>query len=611
MLPSSSPSNPSAAVAMAVAQALNTNARQSICLTGFMGSGKSTLGRKLAQVLGFRFVDTDQEIERQSGLSVAAFFAQHGEAAFREKEAEVLAQCLLRPRTVVATGGGTLANEANLQQALAHSVVCYLAMPVEELFERVIFSPKERPLVDVPNAKEAFMERFAAREPFYTQAPVQVATLGLKPYEATEALLHQLAGHLGVKDTPLPTRTLPQWSPTLQVRSQQPQRWAYPIYSGPHLLPNVGQLLQQERVLPAGGQVLVVSDDTVAPLYLPTVLQSLEAAGFKAHSHVLPAGEATKTLAQLEALYTTAYQHQLKRNDVCLALGGGVVGDITGLLAATFNRGCGFVQVPTTLLAQVDSSVGGKVAVNFGQAKNSIGAFYQPKLVVACGGVLGSLPPREALAGFAEVLKCGLLEHTALRGQLRGQKPLWALLQQAEPASYLAQAPLWVQRSCAIKAAVVGRDERETLPSHDPMGRISLNLGHTFAHAYEAHLGYDGRLLHGEAVALGLYHATLLAEALGLLQAASVAQVRHVLERMGYLALLAQPALAPLKELAELPRLLALMGHDKKVEQAGVVRFVLPTEQPTTALGSITVRSLGVAELHTLLQPVAAHLAGG
>ncbi|MDX2085991.1 MAG: 3-dehydroquinate synthase [Candidatus Melainabacteria bacterium] len=347
----------------------------------------------------------------------------------------------------------------------------------------------------------------------------------------------------------------------------------YPIWVGDSLLTNAGELLQS--VLPSASRLLVVCDAHTQPLFYERLQLSLQNAGFRVFCHVVGLGESVKCLSNVETLYGAAHAAGLNRQDAMLALGGGVVGDLTGFAAATYYRGVGFIQVPTTLLAQVDSSVGGKVGVNLKDVKNAIGAFYQPLAVISDRAVLAHLPRRELLAGLAEIVKYALIEQTAFADSRSVSPTLWDSLEQGASA-WLSQLPALVQRCCEIKQAVVRRDERESLS--DASGRMSLNLGHTFAHAYEALAGY-GTLLHGEAVALGLMDAVRVSLAQGLLLRESATRIQRLLQALE----LVYPKPPEATEAA----MLSVMRRDKKAT-ASAIRLILPTDP----LGVVTVSTV-------------------
>ena len=289
---------------------------------------------------------------------------------------------------------------------------------------------------------------------------------------------------------------------------------SYPIHIGTGLLDRADLLLSHIR----GRQVLIVSNSTVAPLYLERLRKTLS--GYVVAECILPDGEAFKDMAHLDLIFTTLLQHRFNRDCTLVALGGGVVGDMTGFAAAAYQRGVDFIQIPTTLLSQVDSSVGGKTGVNHALGKNMIGAFKQPNVVVIDTDVLSTLPDRELKAGIAEVIKYGLIRDLPFLEWLEGAIPR---LLARDPHS-LAEA---IRRSCENKAAVVAADELEQKDV-----RALLNLGHTFGHAIETGMGY-GVWLHGEAVATGMLMAADLSMRLGWIDEAAVTRTRDILIKAG------------------------------------------------------------------------------
>ncbi|MCU7921952.1 MAG: 3-dehydroquinate synthase [Candidatus Thiodiazotropha sp. (ex Dulcina madagascariensis)] len=324
---------------------------------------------------------------------------------------------------------------------------------------------------------------------------------------------------------------------------------SYPIFIGEGLHADAAYY----RKYAPGTQVMVVTNETVAPLYLDKTLQAL--AGYELRSCILPDGEAFKTLDVLNQVYTTLLEARFTRKCTLVALGGGVIGDMTGFAAATYQRGVHFIQVPTTLLSQVDSSVGGKTGVNHRLGKNMIGAFYQPRLVLADTTTLNTLDERQFSSGLAEVIKYGLIVDAEFFDWL--EEKMDALL--ARDPRCLAYA---IQRSCRCKADVVEADEKEAGQ------RALLNLGHTFGHAIETGMGY-GEWLHGEAVAAGMCMAADLSRRLGWLSSEAFERIRALIER-------ARLPTAPPAELSS-DRFLELMAVDKKVLD-GRLRLVLLKE---------------------------------
>lgn len=322
---------------------------------------------------------------------------------------------------------------------------------------------------------------------------------------------------------------------------------SYPIYIGAGLLADAATLVG----VVAGPDILIVTNDTVAPLYGEPVADALRRSGRRVDTVNLPDGEQHKSLATMQLIFDALIERRFNRDAVIVALGGGVIGDVAGFAAATYQRGIDFIQVPTTLLAQVDSSVGGKTGVNHPRGKNMIGAFHQPRCVIADVDTLATLPIREYRAGLAEIVKYGLIYDFGFFEWL--ERHVDAL--NARETASLVHA---IQRSCEIKAEVVGQDERESGL------RAILNFGHTFGHAIEAGAGY-GAWLHGEAVASGMAIATDMSRELGYVDRVDAERAADLLRRLQL------PTQAPKLGSA---RTLELMGMDKKVLQ-GKLRLVL------------------------------------
>ncbi|NKC31848.1 3-dehydroquinate synthase [Roseomonas sp. BU-1] len=514
------------------------------------GCGKSSIGRRLAARLGLPFVDADTEIEAAAGLPITEIFTRYGEPHFRDGERRVIARLLAGPPLVLATGGGAF-TDARTRAAVARSgaVAVWLRCTLPVLLRRVA-GREHRPLFLNRDPREVLERLMTARHPTFAEANVTVDCTDEPPETTTRKVMEALAAHR--EPARLPVR--------LGARS-------YDVLVGQGLLARAGALLAP--VLPAR-RLVVVTDAAVAPLHLPRLLAGLAEAGIAVAATItVPPGEASKCFAELERVVTEALAAGADRRTAVLALGGGVVGDLAGFAAAVALRGLPFIQVPTTLLAQVDSSVGGKTGINLALGKNLVGAFHQPQIVLADTDVLATLPPRELRAGYAEVAKHGLL-----------QGALWSWCE-AEGARAVAGDPAAlahaVLESCRLKAGVVAADEREESAEG---GRALLNLGHTFGHALEAERGFDGTLLHGEAVAVGLGLAAALSARLGHSSQELPGRVISHLQECGL------PA-----RIGDIPggfsaaRLLARMRKDKKVRD-GAMRFVLlrgPGDAFTTA----------------------------
>lgn len=324
----------------------------------------------------------------------------------------------------------------------------------------------------------------------------------------------------------------------------------YPVYIGEHLLDQVGGILKKSG---AEGKILVITNPTIGDLYIEPLKQGLEDEGFTVSAVEVPDGEEYKTLEWASRLYGALLDHSIDRSSMVLALGGGVIGDLAGFVAATFKRGLPIVQVPTTLLAQVDASIGGKVAVDHPRGKNMIGCFHQPRCVVISLDTLRTLPQREMKAGLAEVIKYGAIRDGDLFGYLEDN--LGAFLSLDMEALQVA-----VKRSCQIKASVVAEDERDTGL------RMILNFGHTIGHALEAATGY-GPFRHGEAVAIGMVCAADIGRRMGKTQEAACRRITALIEKAGL------PVQA---EGLDHEEIFSFLRHDKKVHR-GKIRFVLAT----------------------------------
>jgi len=329
---------------------------------------------------------------------------------------------------------------------------------------------------------------------------------------------------------------------------------AYDILIGPGLLnegaERIAALLRRKRIC-------IVTEERVAALHLSSLQAALTKAGVTSEALILPPGESTKSWPHLELTVEWLIEQKVERDDLVLAFGGGVIGDLAGFAASILRRGVGFVQMPTSLLAQVDSAVGGKTGINSVRGKNLIGAFHQPRLVIADMDLLGTLPPRDFLAGYGEVVKYGLLGDAGFFDWLEVNAPAMA-------SGDVAARARAVQRSCEMKAEIVARDEQER------GDRALLNLGHTFGHALEAATGYSDRLLHGEGVAIGCTLAFQLSARLGLCSQEAPSRVAQHLRTMGMKVTLADIE----GDLPDAEGLIALMGQDKKVRD-GQVTFIL------------------------------------
>ena len=483
----------------------DTPPARSIVLIGMMGVGKTTIGRRLAKRLALPFVDADTELEKAAGCSIPDIFALHGEAAFRAGEQRVLARLLTQPPQVIATGGGAFMNAETRRLIQARGTAVWLRADLDVLVRRVKRN-HNRPLLRKGDPQEILARLMRERDPIYGEADFAVESNEGEPEQVVDAIIGQLR-----QRQPLPPSSEPMTALPITVPVALGER-SYDIVVGPGLIERVGEFLRPVLPRPV---TAIVTDEQVARLHLPALQAALDAASIRYSAIVVPAGEQSKDFRHLEQVTNGLLDARIERSDPIIALGGGVIGDLTGFAASILRRGAPVVQIPTTLLAQVDSSVGGKTGINTRQGKNLVGTFHQPSLVLADVGALATLPPREFRAGYAEVVKYGLL----------GDAPFFAWLEEnghkvmAQDPAALTHA---VVTSCRAKAAIVARDE------HEHGDRALLNLGHTFAHAIETAAGY-GTVLHGEAVSVGMVCAFDLSARLGLCPAEDVARViRHL-----------------------------------------------------------------------------------
>jgi shikimate kinase / 3-dehydroquinate synthase len=539
-----------------------------IFLVGLMGAGKTTIGRLLARKLGKRFVDSDHEIEARTGASIPWIFEIEGEASFRRREADMIRELAGQHGLVLATGGGAVLDAGTRALLAERGTVIYLRAGINSILQRTSHD-RNRPLLQTPNPRGKLEELTAQREPLYREVADLVIDTGRPNVQSmVHAILEQIAALDAARArqrpaTPMNQQTRMTIDVALGSRS-------YPIEIGRGLLDDP-QLLARHL---GGGKVAIVTNTTVAPLYLARVAAPLRAAGREVVEIVLPDGEEHKHWATLNLIFDGLLANKCDRKTTVVALGGGVIGDMAGFAAATYMRGVRFVQVPTTLLAQVDSSVGGKTGINHPLGKNMIGAFYQPRAVLADVATLDTLAPRELSAGLAEVIKHGAILDAAFFSWI--EQHIGQLV--ARDPQALAHA---IARSCEIKAEVVRQDERESGL------RAVLNFGHTFGHAIESGLGY-GNWLHGEAVGCGMVMAADLSQRMGLIDGAAVERVRALVKAAGL------PVVAP--DLGA-ERWIELMEVDKKNE-GGTIKFIL-----LKPLGSPSIT--GVPR-ETLLQTLAA-----
>ncbi|WP_409456106.1 bifunctional shikimate kinase/3-dehydroquinate synthase AroKB [Massilia sp.] len=533
-----------------------------------MGAGKTTIGRLLARKLNRRFIDSDHEIEARTGATIPWIFEIEGEACFRKREADVIRDLTAQDGLVLATGGGAVLNPESRALLAERGTVIYLRASIGSILQRTSHD-KNRPLLQTADPRAKLEELLEQRDPLYREIADLVIDTGRPNVQSmVQTILDQLAAQENARARRLARTAMNEQAQTHLTLNVDLGERSYPIAIGPGLLDD-GALLARHI---QGQKVAIVTNTTVAPLYLDKVAGHLRAAGREVVEIVLPDGEEHKNWQSLNLVYDALLQNKCDRKTTLVALGGGVIGDLTGFAASSYMRGVPFVQIPTTLLAQVDSSVGGKTGINHPLGKNMIGAFYQPRAVLADTATLDTLPARELAAGLAEVIKHGAVLDAAFFDWIEANIDK---LVGRDPDA-LAHA---IARSCEIKADVVRKDEREGGL------RAVLNFGHTFGHAIENGLGY-GAWLHGEAVGCGMVMAADLSARLGLIDPASVERMRALVRAAGL------PASAP--DLGE-ARWIELMAVDKKNE-GGEIRFIL-----LKPLGSPSITTAPIEHLRSTL----------
>jgi len=515
----------------------------SVFLYGPSGAGKSHVGKLLAENINLPFIDLDEEIEARSGMSIPEIFATEGESGFREREQRTLRRVLSLGEQVIALGGGALTVPASRELVEALGRVVLLNAPSKTLLKRLKSDDNQRPLLADDAAKD-LSALLAQREEHYASFALQVNTSEKTP----EAVARDVQVQLGIFHLRgMATNQLP----------------GYDVRVQPGSLDHLGEMLKARDLR---GPVAVVTDENVGELYLDRVTESLTNSGFETHGITIPAGEAFKTLETVSKLWGAFLSTKIERGSTVMALGGGVVGDLAGFAAGTFLRGVPWVGVPTSLLAMVDASLGGKTGADLPQGKNLIGAFYPPRLVLADPEVLETLPEAEFVSGMAEVVKHGVIDDPELFETCLDFRSLCEALRAREERDFGSLEEI-IRRAMAVKIHIIEEDP------YEKGIRASLNFGHTVGHGVE--LVSEFKVRHGEAVAIGMVGETRMAEQIGLAQAGLSDDIASVLNNLGL----------PTEIPPDLDRdaIIAAVQRDKK-KADGVVRFALPA-----AIGKVRV----------------------
>jgi 3-dehydroquinate synthase len=531
--------------------------KRNIVLGGFMATGKSSVGRRLAIVLGYDFLDLDTLIAAETGMPIAQIFNLQGEAAFRSLETRMVERVAGRTGCVVATGGGTIVNPRNLEALKRSGVVVALTADPATILAR-IGSTEDRPMLWGGDKRERIRCLLEQRAEAYAKADLIVDASAKTIDHVVNHILDFLTLHNVIARRT--TVNLPSMAESLRIvlgaRSHE-------VIIGPGLLGEVGTLVKGLGLAQTG---ILLTNPGDNRLFGERVLASLADAGFTIRCVELADREETKGLETLGWLYRQMAAERLERRSPVFALGGVVTGEIAGFAAATYLRGLPLIQIPTSLIAQVDTSIGGKVAVNLPEGKNLVGAFYQPRQVITDVETLAVLPPRDFRAGLAEVVKIAAIRDTELFEYL--EKNVEEVLSQD-----LRALVRLVRRACEIKASIVEADEWEADV------RSILNFGHTVGHAVEAATGYRGPN-HGEAVAMGMVVAARIAVRRRICSEEALERLKRLLQAFGL----------PTSLLVDAAEVLRFVRYDKKIQDRQL-RFVL-----LQAIGDAVVTSLESAD---------------
>ena len=537
-----------------------------LILAGFSGTGKSTAAQKIGFLLARNFIDTDNLISLKTGLEISQIFEEKGEEFFREIESQVIKEVSSMKELVIAIGGGAFSNPKNRELLLKSGIVISLDASPRTIENRLSAQSNltnaykhTRPMILGSNPLERIVSLKSKREPDYELADSTISTdeltvneVAAKTIKIWDSLRHETRP-LSPADNP----DNPQGELSAIVHTSS---GPYPIFVGWEILETLGT-----RCLALGFEkrAFLLSDDKVSKQYGEIVRASLKEAGLETEIFTVPSGEQSKSLLMATKCYEWLASQRAERGDLIVALGGGVIGDLAGFVASTFNRGLPFVQVPTSLASMVDASIGGKTAVNLVHGKNLVGTFYQPKCVFADVKTLLTLPKRELASGWAEAIKHGLILDPNLLNDFESQSQNIINLEGDASVNI-------IKRSMAIKAAIVSQDEKETLGI-----RTLLNYGHTVGHGLETATQY-GRLLHGEAVSIGMGVAARISEKLGLISKELVVRQEKLLQHYGL------PTKFPLPDYSQVRD---AMTVDKK-SSGGKITWVL-----LDGVGKATLRS--------------------
>lgn len=518
--------------------------KDNLVLVGLPGSGKTALGEAIAEKLGLPFLDTDNIVEKTAGEGIPEIFANRGENSFREIEKEVVAKTAEIKNVVISSGGGAWLNLENRSNLKKNGITVYLECQLEEIWDRLNNSSKSRPLIT--KGFESLKELYHQRDAEYKKSDLVVDTTG----KDFDFLCLEIIEKAGINKKNISCTSLEKFSINI------PENLSYDVLVGSetiHFLPDI----LEERfcgIKEKKPRLFIITNPYVEAVCGRNFFEGLKKSGFESFVFIVPEGEEHKNLSWAAKSYSYLAQNSFDRGDLVLAVGGGVIGDLGGFVASTYMRGMPLVHIPTTLLAQVDSSIGGKTGVNLSEGKNLVGTFYQPDLVAADLELLKHLSDYHYRQGLAECVKYTLIDEQDFFNYFDSnvteiQKRNAVVLQKM------------VIRCCKIKGEIVEKDEKEK------GNRAVLNLGHTIGHALEASLGY-GKIGHGDAVALGIKAEAFASVKLGKISKDSLKRIEKILSNLNF----------PEKANFLTANAMEFLARDKK-RKRGQVRFALPVEK--------------------------------
>jgi shikimate kinase/3-dehydroquinate synthase len=488
---------------------LDLQNKKIIVLTGLMGAGKTTIGSKLAEKLGFYFIDSDQEIEDKQRQSIANIFKTKGEKYFRQIERETIREIINRDEQIVLSlGGGAFVDEEIRVLIKERAISIWLYADLDVLLHRIA-NKNTRPLLNNVDKRAALQDLIIKRYPIYKQSDIHIDT---GKENSNDLFVRNLVTKICEFSSGIKSNNIVKEVVKVDLGNR-----GYNIVVGSGV---VSELREYISKVNRYSKIVVITDQNVAKLHLEALNNQLKNLPVQLKNIVVEAGEKAKSFSNLQNVVEQILETGIDRNSLIIAFGGGVVGDLSGFVASILLRGIDFIQVPTTLLAAVDSSVGGKTAINSKFGKNLVGTFYQPKLVLCDLDFLKTLPIRDYISGYGEVVKYGLIKDKDFFSYLDSN------LDKIKNRNLEVLQKIIV-KSCQIKAEVVGLDEKENNL------RAILNFGHTFGHIFETETNYSDKLFHGEAVAIGMVLAVKMSIHLGMLDAKILPLVVNHLKKVG------------------------------------------------------------------------------